>query len=276
MMTSALTRRSTGVSAEIRAGDLNIDLNYQRIPDSRRIAKMSAEWDWFSYQPICAGCRDDGSYWIIDGQHRWAAAMKAFDQDVLLDCYVHLGTTSELEADRFLRLNGERKGVSLGCQVKAGAHAGDPAKVAIKEVLAECGIDYVEEGAGRKRSGDDAPISCWGAMEKIYKDGQDDALRHTIMFLENAWNWSAQSVAAYSVAGTWLFLKKWRDHPSFSTPDTAFRLGRMGWTEVQLCQVTATKLAGRTLDRSVTWAKALQLAHDKGLRDADRFITKEG
>jgi hypothetical protein len=58
---------------------LNIDDTYQRSLEGESsvalIRKIAAKWDWRMCQLVQVARRADDSLWIVDGQHRHAAAV---------------------------------------------------------------------------------------------------------------------------------------------------------------------------------------------------------
>ena len=63
--------------------DLHIDPTYQRsidtAPSQTLIRRIAVHWDWGLCQPLTVAKRDDGMLYVIDGQHRLAAAKARHD-----------------------------------------------------------------------------------------------------------------------------------------------------------------------------------------------------
>ena len=63
----------------VHTAELTVDQSYQRSIDNegslRVIASIAANFDWRLCAPLVVSRRPDGSKIIIDGQHRWAAAV---------------------------------------------------------------------------------------------------------------------------------------------------------------------------------------------------------
>lgn len=78
---------------------LNVDL-YQKKLRKRVIDKIVEKFDPVALGLIHVSLRNDGSYWIFDGQHR-VEALKALGQEHV-DCVVFTGLTKEQEASGFL------------------------------------------------------------------------------------------------------------------------------------------------------------------------------
>ena len=72
-------QRGQRPSLEFRPiADLQIDESYQRSidtgPSQSLVKRIARDWDWGLCQPLNVAKREDGSLWVIDGQHRLAAA----------------------------------------------------------------------------------------------------------------------------------------------------------------------------------------------------------
>ncbi len=61
---------------KIKADDLNVDRGYQRAAGTSYINKIAREFDPALFGIITVAERDDGSYWILNGQHRVEAMRK--------------------------------------------------------------------------------------------------------------------------------------------------------------------------------------------------------
>lgn len=119
---------------------LAIDESYQRATDgpaSRRlIQKITKGWNWNFCQPLVVSRRDDGTLYVIDGQHRLSAAMERGDIPHL-PCVVIGGV--ECEAAAFVALNTQRQKLSAGDVFNAMLAAGDPDAKRVAELLQETG-----------------------------------------------------------------------------------------------------------------------------------------
>lgn len=94
---------------------LNVDQAYQRATDgaaSRRlIVGMLRSWEWPLCQPLVVARRDDGSLWVLDGQHRLTGARERGDIHHL-PCVVLPALNSDQEALTFVSLNTRRQKLS--------------------------------------------------------------------------------------------------------------------------------------------------------------------
>ena len=69
--------------------ELNVDHTYQRDLDQTLAQKIARDYDIVAVDPIIVSMRSDGSLWIVNGQHRAAAAKITGETEIL--AYVHHG-----------------------------------------------------------------------------------------------------------------------------------------------------------------------------------------
>lgn len=66
--------------AWVPVGQLHINRGYQRDADTRAggkvIAGICSNFKWALFQPVILTKRSEGGYWVIDGQHRFLAALQ--------------------------------------------------------------------------------------------------------------------------------------------------------------------------------------------------------
>lgn len=117
-------------------GDLHLDDSYQRSidigPSQKLVRKIAVNWDWGLCQPLIVAKRDDGSLWVVDGQHRLAAARLRPDIYDLPCVVVHSAAASD-EAAMFVALNQQRRPLTaldlFRASLEAGAYLGAGAQV---------------------------------------------------------------------------------------------------------------------------------------------------
>lgn len=137
-------QRGQRPSLEFRPiGDLMIDATYQRSIDTGAsqslIRRIARDWDWGLCQPLNVAKREDGSLYVIDGQHRLAAARVRGDiYD--LPCVVISSTSPHDEAAAFVAINRQRQALSKLDLFKAALAAGDSDATVIHGALVNAGL----------------------------------------------------------------------------------------------------------------------------------------
>lgn len=122
--------------------ELRIDPKYQRGLDGKSldlVARIAREWDWDLYTPLTVARRANGALFVIDGQHRLAAALRRGDL-AQLPCVVTDSGGLDEEAARFVRLNRDRKPLTRIDLFRAAVVSGDKQAAAISRALGKAGL----------------------------------------------------------------------------------------------------------------------------------------
>jgi hypothetical protein len=114
-------------------GQLQIDKGYQRGLDERRAERLARSWSSLKAQVLIVSARMDGSFFVIEGQHRLSAARIA--RVPSLYCLLLWGLSREQEAELFEVYNAERVGVHIIDRFKAALVAKDKTALAIQKAL---------------------------------------------------------------------------------------------------------------------------------------------
>lgn len=129
-------------------GQLAIDPAYQRQLEARSSQKLiraiAENWDWALCLPLVVTRRlgsaiDGAGLFVVDGQHRLAAAHLRGDIQVL-PCVILEGATVELEASLFVRLNKQRRPISKLDEFRAAIAAGDEQACEIEDAVRRAGL----------------------------------------------------------------------------------------------------------------------------------------
>ena len=122
---------------------LSVDPTYQRSIENaasrRLIASIAASFDWRLFSSLIVSARPDGSRVIIDGQHRWAAAMRRGDL-THLPCCSFSYKTPEDEARMFITANRARKAMNRLDDFYAALAAADEDALEIQRLVTEAGL----------------------------------------------------------------------------------------------------------------------------------------
>ncbi|MBY0394144.1 MAG: ParB/RepB/Spo0J family partition protein, partial [Novosphingobium sp.] len=122
---------------------LEIDAQYQRSVDSEQsqqlVRAIAQHWNWDLCQPLVVARRPDGKLYVIDGQHRLAAARLRGDIPQLPAVVVQYDSVED-EAASFVLLNQQRKPLSKLDLFKAAVASGDTTASAIVQAMDAAGI----------------------------------------------------------------------------------------------------------------------------------------
>lgn len=157
---------------------LIVDPAIQRSLDRRRVAKMVADYDAEAVGVLTVSRRTNGSYHIVDGQHRHAAARLALGESAELACRVFTGLSTEDEARLFRLLNNTAKPQAIDL-FRVRVIEGDPAATDIDRMIRNAGWDI-------KIASDPHAFSAVAAADRVYK-ADPCALEKSITTISKAW-----------------------------------------------------------------------------------------
>jgi len=150
--------------------ELTVDQSYQRSIDNdgsrRLIASIAANFDWRLCAPLVVSRRSDGSKVIIDGQHRWAAAVRRGDL-LQLPCCLFTYDSPEDEARMFIVANRARKPMNRLDDFHAALAAADEDAIEIQRLVTEAGL----------RMARNTSSTAWKAGEVAFTSSIATALR---------------------------------------------------------------------------------------------------
>jgi hypothetical protein len=122
--------------------ELEIDDSYQRSTatesSQRLIRKIAANWDWRMCLPLVVSNRADAFY-VIDGQHRLAAARLRGDIP-FLPCCVSVYASVADEATMFVAMNRIRKSIGQADDFHAAVAGGDIDATAVRDLIVGAGF----------------------------------------------------------------------------------------------------------------------------------------
>ncbi|WP_260928186.1 DUF6551 family protein [Novosphingobium sp. 9] len=130
--------------------ELNLDDSYQRSTDNGAsmalIKRIANGWDWRMCLPLVVSKRDDGSLWVIDGQHRLAAAKLRGDIPFLPCCVGVYGSVAD-EAAMFVAMNRARKPMNRLDDFHAALAASDADALEIQQLVTDAGLTVARNTA---------------------------------------------------------------------------------------------------------------------------------
>jgi hypothetical protein len=128
---------------------LQVDPSYQRSVDGGEsqslIRKIAQHWNWDLCQPLVVSRREGGAMYVIDGQHRWCAALLRGDI-TQLPCVVVDYASAAAEVASFVHLNQQRRPLNKLELFTAAVAGGDPEAIAISEAMRSCGLSPAPHG----------------------------------------------------------------------------------------------------------------------------------
>jgi hypothetical protein len=121
--------------------DLRVDHTYQREFRETRIKQIIKNFSPLLMLPLTINIRDDGTPYVVDGQHRMHVLMKLFGRHHRADCLTYWGLSYVQEAWLFDQLNkaASRSVLTPQESLKGGLVSGDPKAEQLRRVVESCG-----------------------------------------------------------------------------------------------------------------------------------------
>ena len=261
----------TGMNADLQSteellstGELYSGQPYQRPVSDPAVDRLVREWDPRLLTPLAVSYRE-GSYNLVDGQHRICAMRKKNGgKDVTTLCRVYRGLTYEQEAELYYKLDKAKGHLRLSHATKALVESGsDTEIIEIKRLLENAGFVWALD----KPTGEAFEVEATHAVINAYRLLGGAAFSRMLELTARTWHGAPSSVKASFLSGMALFLKTYateldddvfikrlsaidpeevirRGKTDFSTNRAALRYARVLWKKYN-CQRGGRKLAYR-------------------------------
>jgi len=181
---------------ELPLSDLIIS-EYNR-PIKKEVAnKWSRHFDMKLIGTITVSHRD-GNYYIIDGQHRTQAAIRKGIKT--LPCLIHEGLTYQEEAEMFVKLNKERRGLLVVDLFKGECEAGDIKALELKAAIENAGY-CIGKGSGTMR------VYAIRTLQKIFSTDGEYMIKDILTIVHDAWGGIRTANNRLILLGLWRFLQ---------------------------------------------------------------------
>lgn len=191
--------------AKIPVTLLNVDHSYQKPLSMAHVKKITKDFDPMGVGQIHVSRRQDGTFWVFDGQHRTEAHRQMNIDEI--DSIVYEGLSLEEESRGYVYYNNTMKQSQLQ-RFKAELLADVPEAhringIALSEGL---GIDYNHTGE---------TIRAVGALRDIYTKDGGESLKNTLHVLSESFGQNQKAYQAYVVKGVHSFIKDYENNSKF-------------------------------------------------------------
>lgn len=187
---------------DIPLNSIFLDVSYGRVPNSRHVQSIAADWDDEKVGVIYLSLRDDGRFACLDGWHRVEAARIAKVPSIPARVYIDL-TVAE-EATLYTAFNRDRRKLQAIEIYRSRLAAGEPRARAIQTVLSSLGLSL-------NTNPNDGHVQAVQAVEAIYAMGAETLLSDVLSILLQAWGRSYKSFNGRALYGTAHFLIRFPD-----------------------------------------------------------------
>jgi hypothetical protein len=248
----------------VKLDELKTDRSYQRDISMPLVETIRNQWDMVASELLLVSRRDDGDLYIVNGQHRSAAArMNGMTE---LDARVVEGLNPAQEAALRLMTN-VRKSDSPLERFRAQIAAGDPDSLAIEKLLDRVGthVNIVPSA--------DEGINAISTVEQIYRWDDGATLQETLEFLQRVFGTvggkRATAPILHSVA--WFILKHGQEATLARIEEQLKGMGPAAFT--RRGQTTAAIMGGTLW---VNCYRTLVELYNDGLGEKSRLAPRTG
>lgn len=202
----------------MKPSQLMVDPSVQRQLDGVRAASIAGDFEFESIGVIHVSRRANGTYHIMDGQHRVAAMRVLGMAETPVPTHLYEGLNKAAEARMFRRLNNTRQVPALD-RFLVRIQEGDVVACEISDILRSHGWTIA-------KSGNRGSFFAVSAMEKVFraKEGGDaETCDSLIKIATAAWGHNSDALRAEIVGGMGIMLRR---HPNLDMDKLTHELGR--------------------------------------------------
>lgn len=227
---------------------------YARPLNPRRLAKMVKDFDQTAVGVLLLSMRNDGSFAIIDGQHRRAAAME--HGITHMDAYVYIDLTIEDEARKY-RQFGETFNQSARDRYLAALVEGDPIALEIDRIVRATGL-HVPNYEGQTDGG----VQAVEALYRVHAEHGPQRLREALHFLYEAFGVNPKAYVGPSIRGAAMFLDRYGRNPIF-VRRRALLIDKLAFGGVSTLAAQAAHFREEVGSAGASYGKAILTTHNK-------------
>jgi hypothetical protein len=225
---------------------------YARPLNNTRKNYLTANWDRRAAGVLLLSMRPDGKMAIIDGQHRWEAAVS--NNEKTLDGLVYIDLTVEQEADLYRKFGDYLRQTPLD-KYHAALTQGVVEYIAIDRIVHSFGLHVPQTLAVGPRA-----IVAVDALLTIARAHKLGLMRETLALINDAWDGQPRAYRATVLRGTAAFLARFFTHKNFNRKRLVARMAKEGISKVE--ERAGRLREGITTDAVSAWGQALMGLHD--------------
>lgn len=205
--------------ARIKLDQCVVDYDYQRPVEAKRVARIVDEFNPRQLGVFEVSKRENGTYAIIDGAHRFTA-LKALGRKVV-QATVHHGLSRQDEAKLFAQLNMSRAALKPYQRFNAQVFAGDTDAVAISYAVTRAGFKIAS--SNQTQTQNPTMIGAIRVLEQSYQLLGEERLGEMLIAIRDCWFGMVGALDASMLGGFTLF---WDHYSEYFANDHAERLKR--------------------------------------------------
>ena len=188
---------------EVPLTSLYIDHNYQRPLMESRVHKICTAFVPQYMDPLKVCKRNEGGYFVIDGQHRLAVLRKL--GQLTAPCLISNVDEAFDEVECFLIGNTRRMALRPTDIFRAKYHQNDAGTIAIENMINSYGYTLL---ASQSRQGEDRlrPLHCTGAVTDIYREKGPEICDRLFRLTSRIWHGELGQLDGVLLVGISIFL----------------------------------------------------------------------
>jgi hypothetical protein len=244
---------------------LFIDPTYQRDINHGKIKEWGKNFDDSLIGAIEVAERSNGTYAILDGQHRWHLLKSKNYKTV--PCLVHSEMTVQEEALKFKELNANINRLSELEKFWAMIGACNSKHLEIMNLISKNGLSVARRSGSK--SSQCYQIAAIGKIMMIEKTYGNHILDNTLSFVTNVWPGNGYSLKGLILEGVAIFLYRHLRNVKFNLKNAQKKFSILN-TEIVLAKARdKSKLYGSGVQYNI--ADLLAEAYNKGLTQDNKL-----
>jgi hypothetical protein len=205
--------------------DHALEGGYARSVSEDRLKRLRKSWDIRKVGTLEVVKRQDGSLFLIDGQHRREVAIEQGIET--LPAIIHHDLSVEQEADIYLGKADALPQQALSqfaAQLRRGDREALAIKAAVESVGLKVGLDY------RQAHADDGTVIAINRLERIHQHGGGAGLRETLLLAKDAFGLDHRAYQQAMLEATFQFYAAY--HTSYDRERLVSRLQEDGIAKI--------------------------------------------
>jgi hypothetical protein len=196
---------------------ITVDESYQRDKRPSIIKVLREEWDPYIAGAILVAPHSDGSFTVVDGQHRFEIMCERGWQKI--PCFIKPTNTIADEVTAWLDANINKSNPTALEKHRARVRRGDPEPCDINRIVQQHGFWIATSKSGVMQY---SKIQAIDAVTQIYKKGM---LNEVLTFIESAWRGQSYAMTEGVLLGVFAFLQEYPEHNQAKLLGRAKRAG---------------------------------------------------
>lgn len=186
---------------------LKVDPIYQRNLSQSKVKRICDKWNPDVVNSPKVSMREDGSYYIFDGQHTTAAWENKYGPDEPILCKVYRGMTRQEEMELFLLQSGVHNDPTKMDGLRAKYNSGDPDIRDMVSASGEAGVEVTFETTKGNAFGRCVAVA---ALYQMWKTLSRRDFVEALQVVTAAWQGQQESYTAGIIKGMTNIYKKYK------------------------------------------------------------------